>query len=449
MTEQTNLLQPAKSLKAAYQQLRFDQPLDSEDRRYVDTAQARGDFSRQRILRALDACRGDSASRNGNFFLFSGHVGCGKSTELRRLAKELHQPDGFLVVMLDTLERLDPHNLEYPDVLFALAAELLAALEQEGWSVDPIFLKNLENWFSERVAKHELTRDFAAEIKVGAEGRTGIPFLGHVFASLASAFKINSTYKDELRKVVKNSYKDFSFAFNQLIEAADSALDGAEQGRRVLFIVDGTDRLSKDDGKAFFIDDIHQLQQIQSSFIYCAPISLMFNHRSFLPNIYTDLFHLPMIKLSEKSDLEDTNPNPQGYQAMREMILRKVDRALFDADTTLDYFIRYSGGNPRHLLRLLSYAYTEAQGEQFDRPAAEKAVKRYATDYHYQLAAEDFDLLRRVDSLDDPSNLSAEDRERVGDLLYYGALLEYNSFWWRSHPLVRTLPVYAQAPVGA
>ena len=449
MADQPTTAQPARSLKAAYQQLRFDQPLDSEDPRYVDTAQARGNFSRQRILRTLEACRGAGSPQAGNYFLFSGHVGCGKSTELRRLAKELHNAGGFLVVMLDTLERLDPHNLSYPDVLFALAAELLAALEREGWSVDPVFLKNLETWFAERVEKHEQTRDLAAEIRTGAEGRSGLPFLGHVFASLTSAFKINSTYKDELRKVVKNSYADFSRAFNQLIAAADGALDGADAGRRVLFVVDGTDRLSQEDGKAFFIDDIHQLQQIQSNFIYCAPISLMFNHRPFLPNIYTDLFHLPMIKLSEKSDLQDANPNPAGYQAMRELILRKVDRALFDADATIAYFIRYSGGNPRHLLRLLSYAYTEAQDELFDRASAEKAVKRYATDYHYQLAAEDFELLRRVDALDDPSRLSAEERKRVGDLLYYGALLEYNSFWWRSHPLVRTLPVYAQAADAA
>jgi hypothetical protein len=323
---------------------------------------------------------------------------------------------------------------------------LLAILQRDGWSVDEIFLHNLTNWFAERVEKQESTREFAAEIKAGAEVRSGIPFLGHVYASLTNALKINSTYKNELRKVVKNSYKDFSFAFNQLIETANNALNTADPGRRILFIVDGTDRLSKDDGKAFFIDDIHQLQQIHSNFIYCAPISLVFNHRSFLPNIYTDLFHLPMIKLSDKADLDDINPNPQGYNAMREMIFLKIDRALFDADSTLDLFIRYSGGNPRHLLRLLSYAYTEALGEQFDRPAAEKAIKRYATDYHYQLAAEDFDLLRRVDTLDDPSLLSTEDRERVGDLLYYGALLEYNSFWWRSHPIVRTLPVYAQRP---
>lgn len=436
------MTQPATTLKAAYQQLRFDQPLAEDDDRYVDTTAARGDFNRRRILRTLEAYRGDGAPATGNYFLYSGHVGCGKSTELRRLARDLHQPDGFLVVMLDTLERLDPHNLSYPDVLFALAAELLAVLEKDGWTVEPVFLSNLESWFAERVEKHEQTRQLAAEIQAGAKAKTGIPFLGHVFASLTSAFRINSTYKQELRTLVKNSYADFSRAFNQLIVAANGALERENPGRRVLFIVDGTDRLSKDDGHAFFIEDIHQLQQIQSNFIYCAPISLVFNHRSYLPNIYTDLFHLPMVKLSEKADMDDAEPLTAGYAAMREMILKRVDQALFDDPSTLNYFIRYSGGNPRHLLRLLNYAYTEAQDERFDRDSAERSVKRYATDFRYQLAAEDFKLLRQVDSLGDASLLSEEERQRVGALLYYGALLEYNSFWWRSHPLVRTLPAY-------
>ncbi|BBL74591.1 ATP-binding protein [Methylomagnum ishizawai] len=430
--------QPPRTLLAANRELRFDQPLAYDDPRYVDTAKARGNFNHTKIIRALMG----GNPNGGNYFLYSGPIGCGKSTELRRLAVELHEPGQFYVVMLDTLERLDTHNLGYPDVLLALAAELLARIEGEGVVIDPMFLRNLTGWFSERIEKNERTRELAAEIKSGAEVQASIPFLCKLFASLTSSFKVNSTYKEELRTVVKNSYRDFSQAFNDLLVAARGALGRRGLGDRLLFLVDGTDRLSREDSKAFFIDNIHQLQQIQADFIYCAPIALVFNHRTFLLNIYTDLFHLPMIKLSEKSDLDEARPDPEGYAAMREMVLKRVAQELFDDLATLDYFIRYSGGNPRHLLRLLNYAYTEAESEFFDRAAAERAVKRYATDYRYQLAAEDFALLRRVDALEDVSQLSEDDRERVGKLLYYGALLEYNSYWWRSHPVVRTLPAY-------
>lgn len=438
MTNNPAEYQPPRSLREANQQLSLDQPLAYDDPRYVDTAKARGNFNHTKIIRALEG-----SPNTGNYFLYSGHIGCGKSTELRRLAVELHEPGLFYVVMLDTLERLDPHNLSYPDVLFALAAELLAQIETDGVVIDAVFLRNLTGWFSERIEKNERTRELAAEIKADMEVQASVPFLSKLFASLTNSFKVNSTYKEELRTVVKNSYADFSKAFNDLLVTAKGALQRRGFGERILFVVDGTDRLSKEDGRSFFIDNIHQLQQIAASFIYCAPISLVFNHRTSLVHNYTGLFHLPMIKLSEKADLDDAQPIAEGYAAMREMVLKRAAPELFDNPATLDYLIRYSGGNPRHLLRLLNYAYIEAEGERYDRAAAEQAVKRYATDYRYILAAEDFQLLRRVDGLEDVSELSEDDRERVSKLLYSGALLEYNSYWWRSHPVVRTLPAYS------
>lgn len=75
-------------------------------------------------------------------------------------------------------------------------------------------------------------------------------------------------------------------------------------------------------------------------------------------------------------------------------------------------------------------------------------MTRYATDYRYQLAAEDYELLRRVDRSEDAALLPERDRDRIRKLLYYGALLEYNNFWWRSHPVVRTLPAYRMVLPG-
>lgn len=158
--------EPAKTLKAAYQQLRFDQPLEEDDLRYVDTVSARDSFSRDSIIRQLEAYGGDGDSspiRNG-YFLYSGHMGCGKSTELRRLAKDVNALDKFSVVFLDVLKHLDPNSLSYPEVLMALASELLRMLVNEGRQVDPIFFSNLETWFTERVEKHESTKELAAEL---------------------------------------------------------------------------------------------------------------------------------------------------------------------------------------------------------------------------------------------------------------------------------------------
>ena len=75
--------------------------------------------------------------------------------------------------------------------------------------------------------------------------------------------------------MLRNTFSDFAGAFNRLIEAAQDRLPGND-GRRILFIVDGTDRLGSDDAEAFFQNDVYQLQQIRSLFVYCAPVHLTY-----------------------------------------------------------------------------------------------------------------------------------------------------------------------------
>ena len=300
---------------------------------------------------------------------------------------------------------------------------------------DSSYTEHLLNWFNERVEKHERTKEYAADIKTGLQGETGLPFIAKLFAAITTSFRINSTYKEEVRTVVKNSFSQFSAAFNVLIAAVNEKVDNAELGHCLLFVVDGTDRLGQADSRRFFIDDAYQLQQIEGNFIYCAPIQLSHEegqvHEAFKSLI------LPMIKLREK---QDATPLPVAYAAMREMVYRRIDRPLFDAETTVDLLIEHSGGNPRHLIRLLDYTFQDAEGECLDFAAAQKAVKRLANDLRRILNTTDYPLLKQIDGCDDEIN-----DDRVRHLLYNLALLEYNDYWRLTHPAVRTLEAYNRA----
>jgi MoxR-like ATPase len=61
--------------------------------------------------------------------LFSGHRGSGKSTELRRLARDLA---GRFFVVTASARSLNPADLQYVDVVFACAAALLREATAEG-----------------------------------------------------------------------------------------------------------------------------------------------------------------------------------------------------------------------------------------------------------------------------------------------------------------------------
>ncbi|MGB5063283.1 MAG: hypothetical protein WBQ37_05915 [Candidatus Competibacter sp.] len=296
----------------------------------------------------------------------------------------------------------------------------------------------MNNWSQEKIVSNVELKDFASEIKAGASVEAGLLFFGKLFASATNALKVNSTHKKELRQVLKNHFTEFAEAFKQLIAAAETGLKAANQGRKLLFIVDGTDRLSKDDSERFFITDVHQLQLIDGLFVYCAPIHMIYEGNQ-INQIFTSIVKLPMIKLCE----QDGAKLDAGYDAMLDMLYRRADPSLFDSEATAKYLIEHSGGHPRDLLRLLGYAFGFAEGDQFDRASAEKAVKQLAMDYRRILDTKDYPLLREIDQ--SPLGQVSQNSDQAQSLLYNLALLEYNDYWWKSHPVVRTLPEYRAA----
>lgn len=433
------LTNPPKDIWEVNQRLQFDEPLEPDDERWIDTGEARGESPLTPLYRSLGVDAREWKLRGAprrSYALFCGHRGCGKSTELRRVHEELNRPGLFCAVFLDAAKSLDPNNLQYQDLLLALAQGLLERLEAEGVQLDGVHLSRLTSWFDERIEKHEATKEFATEVRAGVKAEAGIPFLSKLFGELTTAFRTNSTYKEELRRVVRNHFSEFADAFNQLIRAAEQACEDHGLGSRVLFLVDGTDRLRGEDAESFFVKNVYQLQLVESLFLYSTPIHLLHSGAA-LKESFTATFKLPMIKIKER----DGSPSNPGLEALRELLFRRAPRELFDDQSTADYLIEHCGGHPRDLLRLLQYTFEHARGDFFDQPAAERAVQNLATDYRQFLDTGDYALLRTIDA--DP--FVEHNSERARHLLYNLALLEYNSYWWRTHPVVATLPAYREA----
>ena len=436
------MYRPPESLWEVNRQLQFDEPLDGDqDPRWVDTEAARGEYRHRPLYRTLGVSEhltflAEPPERG--YYLFSGHRGCGKSTELRRIRRELHTDDLYYVVLADAAKELDVNNLRYHDILLHVAGRLAAQLTDDGITVDPEHLESLRAWFTKRVEVREKTKEFAEQARVGLRAETGIPFIGKIFGEISSAFKTNSTYKEELRRTLQNYFSEFASAFNTFVEASSSAIREANNGCQILFVVDGTNRLRDQDARSFFLADVHQLQQVESLFIYCAPIHLMYES-SMSTHGFTKTFQLPMIRIENA----DGSIHQAGYSAMRDMLHRRANPKLF-ADGVADYLIKYSGGHPRSLFRLLQSTFSFAEGTVFDMNSAKRAVRQLASDYRRILSPHDYEILVRADrSPTDPQH-SVEAR----DLLHNLALLEYKDYFWRSHPVIRTTTSYAHASAG-
>ena len=134
---------PAKTIWDVSRQISFDEPLQRDDPRFVDTRPARGEFSYNSLFRYLGydpKAQTLKIEHQRRYSMFCGHRGCGKSTELRWIEAELNHPEAFFVIFLDGVRELDNNNLQYADVLLALAQNLLRKLESNSIEIEGDFL---------------------------------------------------------------------------------------------------------------------------------------------------------------------------------------------------------------------------------------------------------------------------------------------------------------------
>jgi predicted AAA+ superfamily ATPase len=85
--------------------------------------------------------------------LFTGHRGCGKSTELLRLQQRL-QRAGFYVVYFAVDEDLDSNDLIYTDLLLSIARRVIAQTSKDEIDLGDA-LRTVETWFSEVVYQED------------------------------------------------------------------------------------------------------------------------------------------------------------------------------------------------------------------------------------------------------------------------------------------------------
>lgn len=439
-------LTPAELLqlsRAAKRNLLYNTPLapdNAEDRiRLVDLNAARGEFSQDKLLWQLGVDEDHLSEENAHqYILFGGHRGCGKSTELRRLAKKLHHPELYYVVLVDALKELDINNLHYSDILLAQAKVLIEQLANEQITIEAVFFNRLTSWFNQCVKTHLTERKQEGKLETGVDAAVGLPFLGSLFAKLTASISTGSTYKEEIRDSVRNNFTEFASAFNALIQHIEEQLNAAHLGKKLLFVVDGTDRLSGSDATDFFIRDIHQLKQIHSNFIYCAPIDIL-TENGRVAQEFT-VCRLPMVKIAEK---QSSDYHQIALAKLSELICKRVDERLFADAAVLPELIKYSGGHVRDLMRLMDYCLAETLGrKKIDLAIVKAATKQLAAEYSYLIHQTDYALLAEIDSREKSFSPVSDQSRR---LLYDLVLLEYNSHWWQSHPAVRTLPAYQQA----
>lgn len=360
---------------------------------YIDFASVRGG----KIIESLQRTITRISPNEPTCQLFTGHIGCGKSTELFRLKAELEQ-EGFHVVYFESSQDLDMADVDVSDILLSVARQVSESMEASQIKLRASYFQNL---FSEVADFLQTPLELSGE----AELSLGI-------AKITAKTKDSPKLRSQLRQYLEPRTNSILQAINQeLLERSTKELQ--RQGQKgLVVIVDNLDRVDvgiKPSGRTqpeyLFVDRGEQLKKLNCHVVYTIPLTLIFsNDFSRLSGRFgVKPKVLPMVPVHNRSggDCE------AGLALLRQLVLArafpsiapearlKLIPKVFDAPETLDRLCRVSGGHVRNLLVLL-YSCLQQEDPPFSRECLENVIQEYRDDLLAAITEEEWKLLFQV-----------------------------------------------------
>ena len=362
---------------------------------YIDCSAVRGG----KIIEALERTITLLSPEEPTCQLFTGHIGCGKSTELLRLKAQLEEAD-FHVVYFESSQDLDMTDIDVSDILLAIARSVAESLEKLGIRLYPTYFANL---FKDIKGFLQAPLDISAE----AELSLGI-------AKITAKTKESPQLREQLRQHLEPRTQGILKAINEEVlgRAITELKHRGKQG--LVVIVDNLDRVDpritasgRSQPEYLFIDRGSQLRSLNCHVVYTLPLGLSFSNEfetmknrlggGVAPKV------LPMVPITQRNG-EDS---PQGMALMRQLVLARAFPELppqqrlelinevFEDAQTLDRLCRISGGHVRNLLGLL-YNCLQQEDPPISQACLEAVIKGYRDDLALAVDDVEWELLLQV-----------------------------------------------------
>jgi len=421
----------AKDFRTAYANTNYLQPLRGEtlERFYVD----RGVHSELKGLLSELQAGMQQDPRSHSKFLFVGHTGCGKSTELSRLVSLVGAPDSDNRLLRDSLlpiqysvsEMVGLYNIEFVDIALSMVVGIYRAMEALGHTVDDTPARRVYDWLYQEEQKTRETRKSASG-QVGAElGLSGIIKLIDV------RLKGEGEVREEIRTRVKKYIPELTHLINGVIrEVMDIT------GKSVLLIIDDLDKIMPlESALTVFREHAKSLASFECFAIYTAPISLLYDPAFKYISQYLEVRYMPMFKVRNKDGRRE-EPVGTDVEILREIIHRRVHPHLFEEEV-VNETIDVTGGILRELIRVVRGCCVYCQEwniGKITRTVLDKQRSMLKGEYYRMLIHEDYQMLRRVRRTKSRADVNMRHLESLC-VLYY----PNGKGWFDVHPIVREL----------
>jgi hypothetical protein len=442
---------PAQTLAEVARQVTLE-PLEPGDPRYFDLSAGQ----ETRDLRLLRQLIEDSSADDLRYALaaFSGHRGCGKTTQLLRLQEELAPRFTSIHVYADEQLQEDP-DLDYPDLMLWLVDELVREFDRRGHPVEDNLLADVVDWFATRTQEgvKTLRAEAMAEVEAEASGKTGLYFISlKMLARIKSMARGSVERRQTIRRELQRYSADLLGRVNELLDGAARALERAGKAPDLLIVQDNLDRLKAEPAERLFIENSDLLGKLHAHVIYTAPVAMILSAAANTGQVFEHRYTLPTVKVQERGG----KSHRKGIDALIALVAARADlTSVFANRGVVRYLARMSGGSVRDLMRLLFEAQSLARvdnKERIDHASAKEAVQRIRVDLERTLWP--YRALARIhesSSLPEPEGADQHQLEQArafyADLLIKGVVLEYDggACWYDVHPIMRDIAAFKDA----
>jgi len=348
-------------------------------------------------------------------YFFSGHRGCGKSTELNILADDDDIRNNFFIVKYSVKDVCDVNNLNYVDVLFSIGAELYLQYIEAGKKLEPGLIEQLEAW----KGVIEKTTEKQISIETSVEGG-----LKTFFLSVLAKIKAEDTSRDIIRKTIEPKLSELIDKINLIIANIES-----NEKKKVLVLIDDLDKPRFEQAKEIFYNNQTAITQPICYIVYTVPISIFYTKE--LTAIKESKYFLPNVKLHFKNDRN--SKDEEGYGLMEQFIFHRMKADLIQPDA-LDLAITMGAGVFRETERIIQISADSAIENDRDKIIKEdvkKAEREIRSDFKRILKTQDYTTLKEICQDNEIHGI-----EKIEDLLHNLIVLEYmnDETWCDIHP---------------
>ncbi len=430
-------------VKRLFQALDFERVLDfgdAQDRRlYVKGLHSEGGVSPVDELRA-----NIELSDRPSTWLFTGHRGVGKSTELRRMAYDLNQSGSHYVVVADMEKRLNlGEAVKLETLMVSLAAALADQADQDLGSQHVKGSLALRLW--ETLTRTEINLS-ALGGKLSAKASVpGTPLEAGGEFSFTAQLRENPSFRAEVQKALEASRGTWFQGVKAFIRSVVEEVRRAKgEHVQVVLILDSLERLrvSGPNAKECY-EAIVQVFDVNAQFLKLEHVHTIYSVPPFLPFLVprigsyfgVEVCKLPHVKVFATPDLkqgaQQVQPYAPGITGMVKSVLNRFAQAeQIIPRPMLEQLALASSGSVRDYFRLIKSVCAKIVVARPTLPLADDTLPRTAERTlrdEMPLAEDDLQHLAQVRTRHGMALDSMDNLHKVARLFDGGLILAYRN----------------------